>query len=210
MKITEDLQKDIIKLYVKDRLSMKQIGDKFNLSSSAIRYYLDKYKIKRRTISDAITSIYITRFKKKPFKLKEGLSKAEMELKIAGIMLYWGEGAKSGGTVKFANSDPEMIKVFLKFLRNICGIFEERLKVLIHMYPDQDEKTLIKFWSFVTKIKKENFYKSYTHEGKKGTYKNKSLYGTLAVHYSDKKLLNLILNWLDFYKTKFIIHNKPS
>ena len=119
-------------------------------------------------------------------------------------MLYWGEGAKTGGTVKFANSDPLMIKVFLRFLREVCGIVENRLKVLIHMYPDHDEKFLKKFWSTTCKIPYSRFYRSFIHAGLKGTYKNKSHYGTLSVNYSDKKLLLQILLWGRKYQTLFL------
>lgn len=115
-------------------------------------------------------------------------------------MLYWGEGGKSGNVVKFTNSDPAMIRVFLKFLRTICGIDENRLKALIHIYPDHDEKKLLSLWIKNTGIPKERFYKSYLHEGKPGTYKNKSEYGTLTINYPDKRLLEIILKWIEYYK----------
>jgi hypothetical protein len=135
-----------------------------------------------------------------PFQLKKTLSRKDEDLKIAGIMLYWGEGSKTGNAVKFANSDPEMIIVFINFLTRICGISQNRLKVLIHMYPDQNEKELKEFWSRTTGVPLERFYKSHVHQGKTGTYKRKSIYGTLAVSYSDKKLLNVLLLWIDQYK----------
>lgn len=117
-------------------------------------------------------------------------------------MLYWAEGCKGRVTVKFANSDPDMVKLFLPFLREICGIWENRLKLLVHMYPDHDERHLIAFWSHVTKVPKENFYKSFVHEGKKGTYKKKSEHGTITVNYSDKKVLDRINSWIAEYKKK--------
>ena len=125
-------------------------------------------------------------------------------------MLYWGEGAKTGGSVKFANSDPEMIKVFLNFLREICGIHEERLKALIHIYPDHNESELKFFWSESTGIPMERFYKSHVHNGKVGTYKNKSRYGTIAINYSDKKLLHVLLSWIDQYKIGLIMNHRPK
>ncbi|MDP3956650.1 MAG: hypothetical protein Q8P97_01500 [bacterium] len=200
MVITNEMQQMMAKLYEVDQLSMVQIADKLNISPASVRHYLDKAGIKRRSISEAVTAINITRFNKVVFKLKSNLSITDKELKIAGAMLYWGEGAKGGGTVKFANSDPEMIKVFLCFLRKVCGIHEERLKALIHMYPDHNEQKLQKFWSSVTKISKNRFYKSYVHVGRVGTYKYKSLYGTLALNYSDKRLLETILFWINEYR----------
>lgn len=181
---------------------MQQIAERLNLSLSGIRHYLDKRGIKRRSISEAVTNVYLTRFNKQPFRLKKQLSNKDRELKVAGVMLYWGEGAKAGNSVKFVNSDPSLIRVFLNFFRNLCGIHEPRLKALIHMYPNQNEDNLKKFWSKITQIPRSRFYKSYLHSGSAGTYKNKSIYGTLALNYSDKRLLSMINFWIDEYKQK--------
>ena len=197
---SNDIYKSIIKLYLKDCLSMAQIAEKLKLSPSTIRYWLDKNKIQRRSRSEAINNWYLTKFDKKPFKIKDRLSNNDTNLKTSGIMLYWGEGAKSGNVVKFTNSDPAMIRLFIKFLREICGIDEERLKALIHIYPDHDKNELMLFWIKTTGIPENNFYKSYLHEGKIGTYKNKSKYGTITINYPDKKLLDTILEWIDNYR----------
>jgi hypothetical protein len=190
----------ISEMYQKDGFSMAQIAERLRLSPSTIRYWLDKNKIKRRSRSEAINNWYLTKFHKIPFQLKAGLSNDEKMLKTAGIMLYWGEGAKSGNVVKFTNSDPDMISLFVKFLRNICGVDEKRLKALLHIYPDHNEKELLVFWTEKTKIPKERFYKSYLHLGKKGTYKQKSKFGTLTINYPDKRLLKLIMDWINDYR----------
>ena len=44
----------------------------------------------------------------------------------AGVALYAGEGAKTDGTVKFANSDPAMIAFFCAWLRRFFDIDERR------------------------------------------------------------------------------------
>ncbi len=181
---------------------MAQVGAKFNVSPSAVVYYLKKNKISRRSRSDAVTQWHIKKYHKKPVTVKEIFSKKEEALRLAGVMLYWAEGCKGWGTVKFVNSDPSMIKLFLCFLREICGVWENRLKLLIHMYPDHDENKLIDFWSNITKVPKKNFYKSFVHTKQKGTYKKKSLYGTITINYSDKKLLDKINLWISEYKEK--------
>jgi len=199
MATSKNTQNKIIKLYIKEKLSAMQIAEKLCVSDSVVRYWLKRRDIKKRSISEAITNLYLTKFSKKPFQLKENISRTDNELKISGAMLYWGEGAKTGGTIKFVNSDPKMIKLFLNFLRKICGIHEERLKALVHMYPDHNENELRKFWSRLTGIPLERFYKSHIHEGRGGTYKRKSQYGTIAINYSDKKLLNTLLLWIEQY-----------
>ncbi len=37
----------------------------------------------------------------------------------AGCMLYWAEGEKSRNAVRFSNSDPEMMRFFIAFLRTL-------------------------------------------------------------------------------------------
>src|SRR3989344_2635271 len=201
MAVSKIVQKDIVQLY-KNGLSMMQIAQKLHLSISVARYWLDKKKIKRRSISEAITNLYITKFHKQPFRLKKNLSKNDQELKIAGIMLYWGEGSKTGNAIKFTNSDPKMIKLFVNFLRKICGISNNRLKALIHIYPDHNNIKLQKFWSEIIKIPLNQFYKSHIHKGEIGTYKYKSQYGTVAINYADKKLFEILLLWIEQYQEK--------
>ena len=193
----------ILELYSKQKLSMAQVASKLSLSPSTVRYWLDKNGVKRRSINEAIDSWYLTKFNKKPFQLKTTLTEELKVLKTTGIMLYWGEGAKTENVVKFVNSDPEMIRIFLRFLREVCGIQENRLKALIHVYPDHDENKLKSFWVNLTNIKKEHFYKSYLHEGKNGTYRNKSKWGTITINYPDKHLLELLLEWINEYKNKY-------
>jgi hypothetical protein len=192
----ENLEKNIIKLYRDSFFSVQQIAEKLKISSSKIRYVLEKNKVVKRKIGEAIKFLNVTKFKKREFKIKEILNNSEEKLKIAGTMLYWGEGTKSGGTVTFSNSDPVMVKVFIKFLRNICGIAENRLRALLHVYPDQDEKKLKYFWSKNTNIPVSQFSKSFVHIKRGGSYKKSSQYGTISLRYSDKWLLTIINNWI--------------
>ena len=197
-------EKLVVEMYTKKMLSAVQICEITHLSVSKIVRILEKNNVKKRTISDAITQLNITKFHKVPFQLKPILSPSEYDLKLTAIMLYWGEGAKGRGSVKLVNSNPDMIKVFLLFLRRICGVDENRIKMIIHMYPDQDKEFLQRFWSSVTGIGPERFYKHQILKGKKGTYKKKSLYGTATINYGDKKLLTLILSWIEEYKNIFL------
>jgi hypothetical protein len=53
--------------------------------------------------------------------LAEGIERigqlSDRDLLIAGTALYAGEGAKTDGVVKFANSDPRMVLLFCAWLR---------------------------------------------------------------------------------------------
>jgi len=198
----EKLEEEIIFGYEKKFFSVQQIADNFKISLAKARYVLNKSGIKKRTISEAIKKINLTKFDKGNFKIKENLSDLEEELKISGVMLYWGEGTKEGNTVAFSNSNPEMIALFLKFLRKICNISGKRIRALLHFYEDQNEILLRKWWSKKLKIPKNQFSKSYLHKNKTGSYHKNSKYGTISIRYSDKDLLKIINKWIQEYSEK--------
>jgi len=61
---------------------------------------------------------------------------SESELFVAGVIAYWAEGAKnkpwrSGQGVAFVNSDPGLIRLFLRWL-TLVGVNFERLRVQAH------------------------------------------------------------------------------
>jgi hypothetical protein len=52
----------------------------------------------------------------------------------AGCMLYWAEGSKSKNKVTFTNADPEMVRLFLRFLRECYGVGDERLTLSVNVH----------------------------------------------------------------------------
>lgn len=197
-------ESQIVNCYVNLKLSEMQTAKRLSISANKVRRILDKYKIERRSISDAITHLHITEYGKRPFILRDKLTEEQRILKAIGVMLYWGEGTKRGGSVALANSDPKMINLFLRFLREICGIDEGRLRVGLHHYSDHDPKKLIKFWVNVTRIPPDQFDRPFLHFAGRGSYKNKSQYGTVAVRYSDSRLLKVLNDWIGGYQDEFL------
>jgi len=80
---------------------------------------------------------------------------------IAGIMLYWGEGDKrTRHTTKLTNTDPEMIRLFVSFLRNACFVPKEKIRASLVIYPDLDSDECVVYWSRQSSIPCRNFVKS--------------------------------------------------
>ncbi|WBB58865.1 hypothetical protein O7599_25075 [Streptomyces sp. WMMC500] len=72
------------------------------------------------------------------------------ELFLVGVGLYWSEGTKSKPhlpkeRVIFVNSDPDMIKVFLAWLR-LLGIEPERLRFHLMIHESADVAAAEQFW----------------------------------------------------------------
>lgn len=57
-------------------------------------------------------------------------------LHIAGCMLYWAEGSKSRNTVTLCNSDPNMLRLFSRFLRESLGVVPGDFRVRLNLYTD--------------------------------------------------------------------------
>lgn len=201
--IDEKKLKRIQILYYHQKRSVPEIAKKLNVSLDAAYYFFRRHNLRRRNLSEQNA----VRFSRKPlsFKIKEQLSKNETELKILGVILYWGEGYKAGegGSIDFANSDPEMIRVFLKFLRIICGIKENKLRVYMYCYANQHPVKLIKYWSHVTKIPSSQFSKPYIRKDYRLGKEGKMRYGLVHIRYNDKKLWQVIMGWLEEYKLKY-------
>jgi len=196
------IEKEKLKKLYERGMSMSEIAEKFGWSVCEVTYWMRKHKITRRSWSQAGYCAYQRRFNKRPFKLRDNLTAEQEKLRIAGIMLYWAEGTKGGNHVDFTNSDPKAIQIFLKFLREICGIQEERLRLLLYLFTDHNENELKKYWSKITGISLNQFSASHIRRGRKGTYKRKSKYGTAKLRYSDKRLFEQIMKWIEGYLNK--------
>jgi transposase len=76
------------------------------------------------------------------------------ELLIAGAIAYWCEGAKSkphrrSDQVEFINSDPALIRFFLRFLE-ATGIARTNLRFRIYIHESADVEAAQRFWLDVT------------------------------------------------------------
>lgn len=115
---------------------------------------------------------------------------------VSGVMVYWGEGDKaSKNGFRIANSDPYMIKLFIKFLKDVCRAPEDRIKASLLIYPDLDNETSVDYWSKATGLHRENFKKTTVIKGKSD--KKKLLYGICNLYFSSRFLKEKMLIWMD-------------
>ena len=79
------------------------------------------------------------------------------DLLIVGIALYWAEGSKEksyrpGSGIQFSNSDPQMIQLFIKWLRRISKVKDD--DIYFHLFIHETSKphinSIIKRWSMIT------------------------------------------------------------
>ncbi|OGZ10750.1 MAG: hypothetical protein A3C93_05535 [Candidatus Lloydbacteria bacterium RIFCSPHIGHO2_02_FULL_54_17] len=178
----------------------KEVSDGLGVDIDAVYYFMRKHKIPRRSL--AVRNKLVFAKKRPSFLLKRVLGKNDVRLKLLGVAIYWAEGYKSDKAkcVDLANSDPDMIRIFMKFLRNVCGVDENRLRVLLYCHDRQKIPELIAYWSHLTKISPRLFTKPYVPKRISSPNHRKMSRGLIHVRYYDKKLLQLILSWIEEYK----------
>ncbi len=190
-KKTTSEQEHLVREYYAGGFSGSEISSKTGLSLKQIYSALHRMRVSMRSCSEQNR----VRFQKKPlsFNFKEDLLPTEKELLVAGIMLYYGEGAKTGHTVDFANGDVRLLKVFLKFLREICRVDAERLRFYLYCFSSKNSEQLIRFWCSQLSVEPRQFTKPYVRSTlNRG---NRTLAnGVLHIRYSDKRLLEKVLS----------------
>ncbi len=151
-----------IKLRKKGK-SYSQIKKEVKVSKSSLSLWLRRYplsEIRLRELRD-FNEQRIERFRntmraKRETRLKEVYQKEQnyllpltkKELYIAGLLLYWGEGAKTTPYVaSLSNTNPEVVKFFLFWLSSVMHVPGNKIVVRLHIYADMDKRNETNFWS---------------------------------------------------------------
>lgn len=138
-------------------------------------------------------------------KAKEDFTSISREqLKLVGTILYLGEGSKTfrGGKASLSNSDPDIIKIMVRFFRKVCNVPETKFRAGIHTFAHADIEKTEQYWSEITGIPRSQFYKTYVKPSAASLQKRNSLpFGTLDVYVCDTKLFLTIMGWIEKVKT---------
>ncbi len=188
----------------KKGLSYSQIKEKLGIGKGTLSNWLKDYPLsdkRTRELRDnnpRRIEKYINTMRKKreeKFSIAFDIAQKDIgkitdrELFIAGFFLYWAEGGKTrDGTVILTNTDPSMLRVYLKWLR-LLKIPKKELKIKLHLYKDMNEDKEINFWSKELGVEKSKFQKTWIKDSKMSdlTYKNNFGHGTcnIILHKTD-------------------------
>lgn len=118
---------------------------------------------------------------------------------VAGLMLYWGEGDKklSNSVVRLSNSDPELIKIYYRFLTRILNVPVEKTTAHLILYPDLVDSVQKNFWSKISTIPLTQFRASTTIKGKQP--KHRLSYGICIIQVSSRELKEKMIKWIELY-----------
>jgi DNA-binding transcriptional MerR regulator len=144
-------------------------------------------------------------------KLREGyqesgrvLAKQMNVLHASGCMLYWAEGAKNKNSVKLSNTDVNLLKFFLKFLRKCYGVSDKDVKIRINCYTDKGKtvKEIEEFWIAQLCLPKTCLGKTlenYDTRGKGATKRNKRIWGICEIAVCKTEIVQSIFGAIQEY-----------
>ncbi len=189
---------EIITSYVKGK-SMKEVAMLFSLSTRKIRDILKGNNVDIRTHKDAA---YANSNKRgDPFEILLELTPEEEHLKAMALGLFLTEGnTKNKNSVRFSNSDPALIKIFVKFLKVICGVEADKIKMSLIVYPDVAQKKVKEYWAKFLDLPVAQFTKTTVLKNRaSASSKKHSELGTMTICVHNTKLLEMIKEWAREY-----------
>lgn len=202
-------------------IAMGEIAKQLNVSKSSVSYWVRDVKLSKNQLKSlnsnghsvsAIEKRRISRLANTKNKHEEVFKRAYIEaatlsknsLWCIGVSLYWGEGGKTQGTARIANSDPAVIKTMMNFFRNVCNIHEERFRAHIHTFAHCDTIQAEHYWSKVSGIPLTQFYKTYQKQSSASLNKRDTLpLGTVQIYVHEKDFFYRMMGWIDYLKKNY-------
>jgi len=132
---------------------------------------------------------------------REIWSLSKKDLQLVGTSLYWAEGAKTGRwSFIFYNSDPNINQIMMRFLREVCRISDDKIKIQLVLHPQVKENRAKEYWANILRLNvSKNFNRasyslSSASSGKRP--KNRLPYGTVQIYVAGKDICNKIKGWM--------------
>lgn len=193
-------------LYLVRKHSVREIGAVLKCSQNRVNYWLKKFSIPKRHISEALYTWHNP--DGDPFLFTSPVSLEDYFLWGLGLGLYWGEGTRRNKvSVRLGNSDPALLKTFLTFLDKVYGIQKKKLRFSIVIFHDVTPQTALNFWSKQLGVHKKQFQRPVVISlRRRGTYKHRAPYGVATLYFNNRKLRDLIC--ADIEKLQRVPYNR--
>lgn len=112
-----------------------------------------------------------------------GLDIRAKELLLA--MLYLGEGFKRVSVVGLGNSNPDICKMFIRLLKDIYNVSDEKFRCYLHLRMDQNSEKEKKYWSKKLEISEQLFRKTQFDRRTRNSKTWSSYHGVCSVYCYD-------------------------
>jgi len=198
-----DIAKSTLSYWFKDNPELADIT-RSNISRSK-KIWSDNISRYNRLRSDEYIKNRISEIDKYSSEIKP-INKNE--LFALGMGLYLAEGGKSEKhNLRFANSDPSIVSMMLRFLREICEVDQEKIFARIHLYQEHKYEDSLLFWSIITGIEMDKFWQPQllvTSSSKRTKKVNKLEHGTLHLTVCDTSINKMVYGWMKGIKLQFV------
>jgi len=189
--------------------SYSEIKEKINVSKSTLSLWLRDIHLSQENIA-RLTGLQKSRLTAAESKKKRRIAQTKKILStsiretdelidnplfISGLMLYWAEGAKYSENIAFSNSDPLMIRLIMNWFRQICKVPEDKFRAEIHIHELHVRKNCEQYWSKITNIPINQFYKTQIKPTSLRFRKNRLYDGTCSIRINDVNLFRRIMGW---------------
>ncbi len=186
--------------------SLSEISESLNVAKSSVSLWVRNVPLsenaqlriqEKRTLSrqkSAQTNIALTDLKMDQAHEYAKTVLAGVELnpdnaRLLCSLLYWCEGVKirRTNTFGFTNSDPNLMREFMKLFREGFDIDEKKLRPALHLHEYHDAEAQLQFWSNTTNIPLSQCHRPYIkpHTGKRI---REGYQGCVTVRYFDVEL----------------------
>ena len=99
---------------------------------------------------------------------------------VAGLVLYWAEGAKTRGHVSMANTDPRALRLFIRWVRTYIDP-KAKFSLQLHLHEGNNEPLAQRYWLTETGLFDSNFHKTFIKPKGTGHRKNHLKHGVCTV-----------------------------
>jgi transcriptional regulator with XRE-family HTH domain len=211
MKTTERLEAR--RLRREEGASMKNIARRLGVSVSSVSLWVRDIELLpeqraalRNKMSGGWSANAIAARRRRSDSQRAGreVARRKAHLFVAGCMLFWAEGARARNAVIFTNSDPEMMRLFARFLRSCYRVPDDRFAVTCNLFADhlERQREIETFWLETLGLPSSCLRKSTVNVYSKHSQKkrrNKLPYGTCRLVVCDTAIVQSIYGAIQEY-----------
>ncbi len=221
------LREKVVNLRINEELSYSEIQKRFAIPKSTLSYWLKDIPLSKERIDELRfcgrkkaegkiekfrESMRIKKEKEEKNVYEKYLGKfseikdVENSFFAAGLMLYLGEGDKRNkNRVNLANTDPEIIRFFIKWVVHFFNIEKKKIRFQLHLYENMKIGDEENYWKKELDVFPNQLYKSQIRKLKKNSfsYSSHDSHGTCSLYISNTKLKTEIMMAIKAILKKF-------
>lgn len=125
---------------------------------------------------------------------------------VAGVVMYWAEGAKTTPRLGMANTDARALRLFISWVRTYLDPNAEFVLAL-HLHAGNDDDEAKRWWANALGLGNVPFFETFVKPPGTGHRKNRWLHGVCRVQVRrSANVYNTTMEWIDCLAQEF---NRP-